>query len=248
MTHIEGISTLAMIFAGGKGTAPDLPLAIKFACEIQDWDGDGRELATMLDEQRKKGATKVDFDICDSVPGRQTNFLCIGRDESWVHADIPIALKRLEAGNNSTQRAAFKRVLDARRAFMEAHAREEPNGTTGATQFAMRDLVEDDQLWSNALQNFAAGKLPKYTEADFKKADSDLNAFYRQQLQIAKHICEEMSCDDTNDYARHMIQSERAWLAYREAWVAYGRLRWPSVPPDSWRTWLTLERLEMFNR
>src|SRR5579872_6859562 len=79
MTHIEGISTLAMIFAGGKGTAPDLPLAIKFACEIQDWDGDGRELATMLDEQRKKGATKVDFDICDSVPGRQTNFLCIGR-------------------------------------------------------------------------------------------------------------------------------------------------------------------------
>jgi uncharacterized protein YecT (DUF1311 family) len=42
--------------------------------------------------------------------------------------------------------------------------------------------------------------------------------------------------------AERIRNTERAWLAYREAWVEFGGLKWPKVSADSWRTWLTQER------
>ena len=36
--------------------------------------------------------------------------------------------------------------------------------------------------------------------------------------------------------------TERVWIRYRDAWVAFGAKRYPSVPADAWRTWATTER------
>jgi hypothetical protein len=43
-----------------------------------------------------------------------------------------------------------------------------------------------------------------------------------------------------------LLKGERAWIRYRDAWVDYGTRLWPSTSTDSWRTWLTLERIEYF--
>jgi hypothetical protein len=45
MENIEGSAGLTMIYAGGKGVPPNLPLAIRFACDIRGgWD-DGTPIA-----------------------------------------------------------------------------------------------------------------------------------------------------------------------------------------------------------
>jgi hypothetical protein len=36
------------------------------------------------------------------------------------------------------------------------------------------------------------------------------------------------------------------WMRYREAWVQFGKVKFPSVTADSWRTWLTRERIAMW--
>ena len=38
--------------------------------------------------------------------------------------------------------------------------------------------------------------------------------------------------------------AERAWQVYRDAFVEFAKLRWPSVSGDSWLTLLNNERMK----
>ena len=38
------------------------------------------------------------------------------------------------------------------------------------------------------------------------------------------------------------LAHECAWLKDREAWVAFGSIKWPQISADIWRTWLTRQR------
>jgi hypothetical protein len=143
--NIAGNGGLAMIYAGGKGVAPNLPLAVRFACEIQDWEGDGRDVGRMLDEKLKHGATRVEFDICEHPTGRKMNDLCIQRDQNRAKIRVDEAEKRLDSEDTPAQRAAFERVRTARKAYFEAHEAEEATGNTGLVQGAMREAVDTDE-------------------------------------------------------------------------------------------------------
>ena len=44
-----------------------------------------------------------------------------------------------------------------------------------------------------------------------------------------------------------MRETERLWLAYLVAWIQFARQKYPSVSADSWRTWLTQQRLEQLH-
>lgn len=238
LENIPGNAGLAMIYAGGKGVAPNIPLAERFACDIQGgWD-DGTEVAKMLEAKRREGATKVDFDICENPTGRQLNYICILRDQDRVADKVALAEKPFNAGT-AQQRAAFQRLLAARKAYLDALSAEEPTGTVGRAQEAMRDGIDIDDAWAQTLNRLAAGKLPHYTAADFRKADADLNVNYRAALESTAN-CNDDDCLKTEQ----LRQIERTWIAYRDAWVAYAGLRWPSIPADSWRTWLTLQQTE----
>jgi hypothetical protein len=238
MENIRGNASLAMIYAGGKGVAPNIPLAERFACDIQgDWD-DGTEVAKTLESKSNEGKTRVDFDVCETPTGRQLNYLCLVRNQSRVSDGVALAEKRFNTGS-APQRTAFQRLLAARKAYLEAHVAEEPTGNTGLVQSAMEDEIEIDAAWNQTLDQLADGELPHYTAMDFRKADADLNASYRKALDKTAD-CEGEFCLKKEQ----LRQIERAWIAYRDAWVAYAALRWPSISADSWRTWLTLKQAD----
>jgi uncharacterized protein YecT (DUF1311 family) len=238
MQNMSGSAGLAMIYAGGKGVPPNLQLAIRFACEIQGgWD-DGTPVAKMLEEKRTHGTLRVDFDICETPTGRQLNFTCLLRNQGRVAREITAAEKRFNLGPPQ-QQTAFRRLRAARDAFLSAHSVEEPNGTTGAVQSAMQDEIDIDHAWVDLLDRFSAGKLPQHSKEDYLKADADLNDAY-QGAQASAATCNSEFCVSSTQ----LLALERAWLAYRDAWVAYATIRWPAVSADSWRTWLTLEQTE----
>ena len=137
------------------------------------------------------------------------------------------------------QKAAFDIVLAARKVYRKAYIAEEPDGTTNRAHAAMAEEIGMDNTWADTLTRFAEGKLPNYTTDEFHKADAKLNANYRKALARVAG-CEGDVCL-TSDQLR---QIERTWLVYRDAWVAYAALRWPSTSADSWRAWLTLERAQ----
>jgi len=91
----------------------------------------------------------------------------------------------------------------------------------------------------NALETFERGVLPRFTPEEFVEVDDELNDRYRQ---LQTHEFE--GCCSVN--ADSIRTAQRVWLHYREAWVEFGRVKYPSVAADSWRTWLTLERIVMW--
>jgi len=238
--HIDAPAVLAMIYAGGRGVAPNISLAIKFACEISDgWDG-GTALAKMLDAKQKQGATRVDLDVCDNPTGRQINYQCLMQDQARVNDNVDAVQKRFLDTGDDAQRHAFRQLLIARTAFLEAHDPEKPTGTSGIAQSNIYEDNEEQKAWAQTLNEFAAGKFPNYTEAQFKKADTTLNDEYQDTRQRTAK-CDGQYCT-TSDQVRN---AERKWLAYREALVSYGKLRWPQVSALSWRTLLTIQRIGM---
>jgi uncharacterized protein YecT (DUF1311 family) len=43
-------------------------------------------------------------------------------------------------------------------------------------------------------------------------------------------------------------KTQSLWLAYRDAWIALGRARYPKVSAASWKTWAAQERVVMLER
>jgi uncharacterized protein YecT (DUF1311 family) len=231
-------ATLAMIYAGGHGVAPNLKLATRFACEIQGRVGYANKLVQMLNAKRLAGATSVNFDVCDYQDWEFYGF-CTALYRRKIDREREAEEKQFQIADTPRERAAFQQVLRTRKLFLDAHGREASGGTSDSVQGIEDDRYEDDKQWTQDLKNFAAGKLPSFTEEDFKKADADLNTAYREAL---KDAAADSPSSDIGGSPQDIQKAERAWLRYREAWVAYAHLRWPQIAADTWRAWLSNQR------
>lgn len=80
------------------------------------------------------------------------------------------------------------------------------------------DSVQLDEVLGS-LQEFDAGKLPSFTVEEAANAEREMN-----QLKMAP-------------------EKQRSWLAYRDAWLALGKLRYPSVAPHAWRAYFAKRRI-----
>jgi hypothetical protein len=41
--------------------------------------------------------------------------------------------------------------------------------------------------------------------------------------------------------------TQKVWLTYRDAWIRFGRIRYPAVSEAAWGTWAARARLRMLN-
>lgn len=96
-------------------------------------------------------------------------------------------------------------------------------GEQAALQRVLRQAVEPALKAEvlDALREFEAGKLPAHTPDEAVRAERDLS-----QVKVA-------------------AERQSAWLAYRDAWLALGKLRYPAVPSHAWKTYFTRKRLAM---
>ena len=56
---------------------------------------------------------------------------------------------------------------------------------------------------------------------------------------------------DVRRFAAHLIQSvvrdaQRAWIRYRDAFLAFAAIKYPQVPKESLAAWITRQRTEMW--
>lgn len=238
-----GRAALTMLYANGEGVPRNLPLARRFACEL---DGARAEVkGRLIHLQRiEEGEASGRFDVCDHISSGFMGGMCASRGAGFARADRERQWQALQSAWTPAQLDAWQALRRAADGYFQ-HAGSAEIDMSGTARIAF--LVEAEEILEIQLledvQQFDGGARPTQAAADLPVADRALNTVYRsvrEQLRAgasphAYSLFGTVSADGVRD-------TQRAWLRYREAWVAFAATRWPETAADAWRAWLTGSR------
>ena len=159
-----------------------------------------------------------------------------------------IMLQRTENKEGATQGAAFRNMLSAFKVFQGAYLESDLQACTGGTEGGNgcgESTTTDEAALAHRfllmLMHLRSGSLP---DSSLKLATEDaaLNAVYQAGIRGLRANCppKDKTCNTGEQPAK---KEERAWIRYRDAFVAYAVVQWPAVPPDTWSAYLTHLRL-----
>ncbi len=141
------------------------------------------------------------------------------------------------------QRAAFEKLLAAQNAYIEAHASEVDQGgtirviRTVGSQGILKDLFHTEVV------HFEGKKWPVLSDNQITTANALLHREYVKKLQQLGTQTRE-STDQGAITADHVSSVEETWQTYRDAWVAFARLRYPAAVAVI-RAEITLDRYRL---
>jgi hypothetical protein len=234
-----GRTMLMMVYANGKGARQDYDVAIHLACGIEGAPAESDGRVRDLVDRRKRGDKDGDFDYCDDITSGLAHGYCAGHSQNVDEAKREAVWARLTASWSPGEKQALARARAAHKAFAQAHSGGELDlsGTArGAIAIAAEERLAAELLAD--VQALEAGRAPAGGPAGFAGADAALNAAYRKEL--AAVVPDSGPGAPTREGIR---TAERAWLAYRDAFLAFAALRYPNVSRDSLAAWLTRQRI-----
>jgi hypothetical protein len=101
--------------------------------------------------------------------------------------------------------------------------------------------LQEGFLW--ALEVFETGRCPIGSSSQYSDADARLNLAYPKALSVA----EEHKNEHGAVQPEGILDAERAWLKYRDAWIGFARLRCPSRPSEAWLVLPTNDRVSVLD-
>jgi uncharacterized protein YecT (DUF1311 family) len=235
---LSGTAILTMVYANGRGAIRNFDLALRFACEATAFPGESARRIPHLEQLKAQNSKGSDFDFCDDIADSMHASFCSEKDYKIAAAKRRKQLDAITAKWSTADKQAFVKLQQAAMAFFEARQKDEvdQSGTSRYTSaFSEQSELEDGFV--TALSGFEGGKLPNLTSAAFAKADAALNAAYAKALKLAARPARQGTIT-----VEGIRGTERLWLHYLVAWVAFARQKYPQVTADSWRGWLTEER------
>ena len=233
--------------ANGDGVKQDFAAAIHVVCT-------GEHMADaakwgMLDHilQMERGDIDEPLDFCDHATSRDGGLLCAARRDD---RETPELRARYEA-----VRKKYGQPLDALRkradAFIHADTFWVAELTRGGTMYAFAEIdarLDRETKFVELLERYSQQRAGAASAADFKRADEALNHAYGERMAAIEPCTED--CDpDIPAETENLRAAQRAWIAYRDAWIAWYQHRWHGAgPPDALRreiaTLLSRERVE----
>jgi hypothetical protein len=235
---IGGKAMLMMIYANGNGATRNFDAAIKLACSLGGAPGDDAGRVYQLDRLKKQNWAGKNFSVCDHSSGREMYEQCAILSERFDKVERDQKFNDLIAGWKPAEKKAFHAFMEEANKFYEIQAK---NGVNLEGTFEIQEEIFFKNNLLSALQAFERGELPNYTAAEFQRAEADENAAYQRT----------QSGDVTQwgTVTRQSVQkSEDEWRRYRNAWIAFGRQKYPGVSEQSWKAWLDIDRTVMLKR
>jgi hypothetical protein len=235
---IGGKAILMMVYANGNGAARNYDAAIKLACEIGGAPGDDAGRVYQLDRLKKQNWAGNNFSVCDHSSDREMYEQCAILSERFDKAERDHKFKDLIAAWKPAEKKAFHTFIEEANRFYEIQAE---NGVNLEGTFEIQEEIFFKNNLLSSLQAFERGELPKYSPEEFQKSEAAEQAAYlrTQNGPVAQW----------GTITRESVRkSQDEWLRYRNAWIAFGRQKYPSVTEQSWKTWLDQDRTVMFNR
>jgi hypothetical protein len=235
-----GSAMLATLYANGEGVERSIPIALRFACE-EGWAP--AEFSARIEHlealEKPADGTAKEFSYCDDITSGAMEGYCAAYDREFADQDRAKILNALPQRFNEAQRDAFSALRTAEEAYALAHGKGEIDlsGTARAMyEIDAEQTLRDDFI--EAIQSFEAGHFPNSSAAGYSAADARLNSAYQSDIAEAEAHKSEYGAVQPEG----IREAERSWLKYRDAWVAFARLRYPAVPAEAWLTLLTKDR------
>lgn len=241
-------AVLMMLYANGYGARRDTDRAIYHACRLETAKAEMEGRVDYL----ASGAVVADrqpFDLCDHITSGRMGGVCaaIGeaRDDRIRHA----RLDRFAATLRPAARPPFARLRKAADAFARKSADEVDMSGSGGAGFADRHTGRRDKEFMDTLFKAANGKLVRTSAAQFAELDRQLNAQYRTVMATPSENQHHPGRIHYLTVTRDDVRStERAWLAYRDAWAAYLAAARAPVNLVSVQAELTRQRIAQLKR
>jgi len=231
-------AVLAMLYANGQGVTRDLGVARKAVCADEaapaEIEGRLKHLARM-ERALAAGRDPGRFDWCDDITSGLMQGWCasiVSRQQAQARDAGQAALV---ATWPAAQRAAYESLQRSLAAFVKA--RDGEVDLSGTARAALLIAAEDEvkESFDDLLRRAEAGKLAAGTAANAQAADAALNATWKKLRSAPDLELGTIKLDD-------IVQAQRAWLKYRDAWVAFGHVRYPALPAPTWLAVLTAQR------
>lgn len=203
-------------------------------------------------DQNIAGDPNVHEKLCDKELGKPDGSVSDGR--SWeldcAGLDIKIensefaALRRAAEKGSNAERETYNTLVNAFESYKKLRLdlfTRGCGGGNGCPAYMEQEEAQSNYVFLYMAEGFRGAGFPSFSAVEAAKADAALNAAYQQFMPDFPVQCPpthaqmiEDVCVPRSEY-RDM---ERAWIRYRDAWVAYGAIKWPDVTPDSWRAYL----------
>jgi len=240
---IGGPATLLALYANGWGVERDYALARRMACEAGFADAEVEARLERL-AAMEAGAETEALDFCDDITSGYMMGHCAEREAFHARAERAKAWDAMLAAWPGAHRDAFAKLRAAADRFFDARVDGEVDVSgTGRGAFIVGETEALESGLLASVQAFERGDLPRATGEEFAAADRDLNAAYAAARAAAKFEEPEAMFGPLGSITPDGIRdAERAWIAYRDAWVAFAAIRWPAADATAWKHWLTRER------
>ncbi len=235
----QNFPVLTMIYANGKGAQRNWDLAIHFACKAGFAPDEIEGRVLHLVQLRDKNWQGNDFDICTDVTSGYMMGVCASQQEKLANIHRQQQIAELTAGWNEADKKALMQLLQTANDFFTTHGANEVD-LSGSDRVAA-EIEEEGSLqdeFLSSLKDLVKGNIPNYSPDQAVNFDQALNKMY-QQIEENK----DFSVGTVDRLSVKKTQLE--WLKYRDAWIEFGKMKFPQVSEDSWKAWLTEKRIKM---
>jgi uncharacterized protein YecT (DUF1311 family) len=234
---LEGAAILLMLYANGYEVKQDLNLCIRLACG--NVGGAPAEISGRTEHLKgmQPNSRKDVFDICDDITSGYMMGFCQSIVTEKNEYRRKAAVARILRTWSAKDTTAFGRLRIAATEFFDARCINEVDAS-GTARAAM-SWEESDSLEHNFYDKIVKANKCAFRYAassEFVRADSELNATYKKVMHSTDQVWGTVTTDGIK-------QTQRAWLNYRDAWVAFGSVRCAGISPETWKTILTRERI-----
>src|SRR5262245_4306974 len=238
---VGGSLILADMYFNGAGVKRDIRLAMRFACESEK----GMATAALKDIAKLNGSPRArrPFEFCDYADSTFTLNFCTGYASAIEDNRRTRYYNTLKSSMTPEQQAAFEKLLAAHNAYIEAHTSEVYQGGTIHTIRTIRSQGILKDLFHTEIGQFEGKKWPVLSDQQITTADALLNREYMKKLGQLRTRTKE-SADQGIVTTGDLSGVQESWQTYREAWVAFARLRYPDAVPVI-RAEITLDRYRL---
>lgn len=140
------------------------------------------------------------------------------------------------------QRNSFQLLRQHAAAYFETRGNQEVSRASSdgaANTIRAKGRLEQDFV--NSLVSFEAGNLPRASLEEQRRADVELNAAYSTaRVNVPKNpVCGGQGCTVRRD---GIADTQRAWMKYRDAWIAFAKTRYPDVDKNAFEWYFAKKR------
>ncbi|NUQ28767.1 MAG: hypothetical protein HOQ35_09660 [Acidobacteriaceae bacterium] len=236
---VGGSLILADLYANGAGVQRNVPLAMRFACEAE-----GLMATSALPEieERARGNHEP-FEFCDHATTTLSATFCSDYASEVKDERRGRYENTLKSSVAAEQQAAFTKLLAARDTYLKAHASEVYQGGSIRNIRTLRSQEILSDLFQAELARYERKQWPALSANQIAMSDSLLQREYEKKVQSLRAQTKE-AMDEGAVKAESLSSVERTWEAYRDAWVAFAQVRYPSAV-DAIRAQITLDRYRL---